>query len=189
MADKSSSERSLKQKAVHELKEMVVLSLYLAFFFCALATYRMLLLRDYHIDSLTYAFALINALVVAKVIMIGELANVGKRYESKALIQSIIWKAILFSLLVLVFHYAEEVIKQLVHGREIAEAFRDTRIDDLLGRGLVIFCTFITLFGFREFSRVLGEEKFQAMLFGSGKGGNIDPNASDGAPESVRHNE
>jgi hypothetical protein len=168
---------------------MVVLFLYLAFFFCALATYRMLLLREFDVKSLTFAFALINALVVAKVIMIGEIANVGRRYESKALLQSIIWKALLFSLLVLVFHFAEEVIKQLVHGKEIAEAFRETRIDDLLGRGLVIFCTFVTLFGFREFRRVLGEENFQAMLFGSGKGGNIDPHVSDRSPESAPRNE
>jgi hypothetical protein len=168
MNEKSSSERSLKQKALHELKDLLVLSVYLAFFFCALATYRMLLLRDYHIDSLTYAFALINALVVAKVIMIGELAHIGKRHESKPVFVSAIWKAFVFSVLVLVFHFAEEVVKHLVHGEKFAGAVNETRIDDLLGRGLVIFCTFITLFGFREVSRVLGEEKFQAMLFGSG---------------------
>ena len=71
----------------------IALSLYLAFFFCALAAYRMLLLNEYHVKSLTFAFALINALVVAKVIMIGELAKVGKRHESKPLFVSAIWKA------------------------------------------------------------------------------------------------
>jgi len=35
MSNKSSSERSMKQKALHELREFVVLSLYLALFFCA----------------------------------------------------------------------------------------------------------------------------------------------------------
>lgn len=174
MNDKSSSERSLKQKAMHELRELVVLTFYLAFFFCALAAYRMLLLRDYNVVSLTYGFALINALVVAKVIMIGEYAKIGKRHESKPVLVSAIWKAFVFVLLVLAFHIVEEVIKQLVHGKEIAEAFRETRIDDLLGRGLVIFCTFITLFGFREVRRVLGEEKFQAMVFGSGEKGKSD---------------
>ena len=174
MNDKGSAERSIKQKALHELREMVVLTLYLAFFFCALATYRMLLLREFHIDSLTYAFALINALVIAKVIMIGELAKVGKRHESKPLLVSAIWKAFIFGLLVLVFHFAEEIIKHLLHGGDIAGAFREVRIDDLLGRSLVVFCTFITLFGFREFRRVLGEEKFHAMLLGSREAGKSD---------------
>ncbi len=106
---KSSPQISLKQKALHEIKEMVALTLYLAFFFCALATYRMLLLRQFHVESLTFAFAVINALVVAKVIMIGEFARVGRRHESKPLLGSTIWKAFVFGLLVLVFHFAEEM--------------------------------------------------------------------------------
>jgi hypothetical protein len=167
----------MKQKALHELREMVVLSLYLAFFFCALATYRMLLLREFHVDSLTFAFALVNALVVAKVIMIGELAKVGRRHESKPLFVSAIWKAFAFGLLVLVFHFVEEIIKQLLHGGDIAGGFREVRIDDLLSRSLVVFCCFIPLFGFREFRRVLGEEKFQSMLFGSGEGEKATPPA------------
>jgi hypothetical protein len=171
MSDKSSSSSTLKQKAVHELKELVVLFAYLAFFFLALATYRALLLRDYNIVSLTYAFALLNALVVAKVIMIGELAHVGTRHESKPLLVSVLWKALVFSLLVLAFHFAEEVVKHLVHGEKFSGALSAVHIDDLLGRGLVIFCTFITLFGFWEFRRVLGEKEFDAMIFGPKKAG------------------
>jgi hypothetical protein len=177
MKTDSASEPGIKQKALHELREMLVLSLYLAFFLCALATYRMLLLRELHIESLTYAFALINALVIAKVIMIGELAKVGRRHESKPLFVSTIWKAFVFTLLVLAFHFVEEIIKQLLHGGDIAGAVRELRSEELLGRSLVVFCCFIPLFGFREFRRVLGEEKFQSMLFGSGEGDKATPPA------------
>ena len=86
MNDQSSSGASMKQKALHEFRELVALSLYLGFFFCALAAYRVLLLNEYHLKSLTFAFALINALAVAKVIMIGEYAKVGRRYESRPLL-------------------------------------------------------------------------------------------------------
>lgn len=168
MNDQSSSGASMKQKALHEFRELVALSLYLGFFFCALAAYRVLLLNEYHLKSLTFAFALINALAVAKVIMIGEYAKVGRRYESRPLLQSTLWKAVVFGLLVLVFHFVEEIIKQLLHNRDIAGAFHETRKDELLARSLVVFCIFIPLFGFRELRRAMGEEKFQAMLFGSG---------------------
>lgn len=174
MNTKSSSEASLKQKAVHELREFAVLSLYLGFFFCALAIYRTLLLRDYDVVSLTFGFAVINALVVAKVIMIGEYAKVGKRHESKPLFVSAIWKAFLFGLLVLAFHIVEELIRHLVHGERFSGAFNEIHVDDMLGRSLVVFCTFITLFGFREFRRALGEEKYYAMLLGSGEAGKSD---------------
>jgi hypothetical protein len=37
---------TLKQKATHELVQLVAIFLYLAFFFCSLATYSMLLLIE-----------------------------------------------------------------------------------------------------------------------------------------------
>ena len=127
----------------------------------------MLLLREYHISYWNYGFALINALVVAKVILIGELTHLGRRHENKALFLSAIWKAFLFSWLVFAFHFVEEVIKRLIHGADVATASREIRIDELLARSLVVFCTFIPLFAFREFRRVMGEEEFQTMVFGS----------------------
>ena len=156
---------SLKQKAAHELVQFVAIFLYLAFFFCALATYSMLLLKEFRVSYFTYGFALVNALVIAKVILIGEYAHLGKKHEAKPLLLAAIHKAFLFTLLVFAFHVVQEVIRLLVHRGNIATALRDIRIDDLLGRSLVVFCTFIPLFAFRELQRVLGEENFRALFF------------------------
>jgi hypothetical protein len=158
---------TLKQKATHELVQFVAIFLYLAFFFCALATYSMLLLREFSVSYFTYGFALINALVIAKVILIGEYAHLGKKHEAKPLLLAAIHKAFLFTLLVFAFHVVEELIRFLIHRGNISTALREIRIDDLLGRSLVVFCTFIPLFAFRELQRVLGEEKFRALFFGT----------------------
>jgi hypothetical protein len=173
MAADESKNKSRKEKAKHELKELLTIFLYLAFFFCALVTYSMLLLNEYHVKYWNYAFALINALVITKVIMIGEYAKVGKRYEAGALFFSAIWKAFVFSLLVYAFHVVEEIIKRLIHGSDMAAASRDIRFDELAARSIVVFCTFIPLFAFREFRRVMGEKEFRALLFG--KGDDRDP--------------
>src|SRR3974377_2481896 len=161
----SSAHPNLKQKAKHEMREMLVLSIYLAFFFCGVVTYKMLLLKEYHFEYWNYAFALINALVITKVIMIGEYAKLGKRHEAKPLILSAIWKAFVFGLLVFAFHVVEEVIKRLIHGADMARASGDIRLEQLAARSIVVFCTFIPLFGFREFRRVLGEDSFKPLLF------------------------
>jgi len=50
----------------------------------------------------------------------------------------------------------------------MAPTLHEMRIDDLLGRSLVVFCTFIPLFAFRELQRVLGEENFRALFFRTG---------------------
>ena len=98
----------LKQKAVHEFKEMTIVTAYLAFFFCALATYTMLLVGKSELAYFNYGFAVVNALVVAKVILIGEAAHLGKKYEDKPLIYSCVYKAFLCTLLVFAFHFVEE---------------------------------------------------------------------------------
>jgi hypothetical protein len=83
MSSENSKGEGLKQKAIHEFEHMVGTSLYMAFLFCAVATDRMLLLNDFHDSYFNYGAALINALVIAKVILIGEYAHLGKKYEDK----------------------------------------------------------------------------------------------------------
>ena len=174
MSTENSQLVGLKQKAAHELEELVGIFLYLAFFFCALATYSMLLLNKFHVSYFVYGAALINAIVIAKVILIGEYAHLGKKHEAKPLFLSAIYKAFLFGLLVFAFHILEEAVRLLIHGETVASALRQIRIDDLLCRSLVVFCTFIPLFAFRELQRVLGAEKFRSLFFKFGAAGKSD---------------
>ena len=102
MSEQNLKEGSFKQKIIHELKTVGWLSLYLALFFCALCTYSMLMLHELNVTNsfFRYGFAIINALVLAKIIMIGEYARLGRRHEDQPLIISTLWKAFLFGLLV-----------------------------------------------------------------------------------------
>jgi len=156
---------AVKQEAIHEFKKMLAIFLYLAFFFCAITTYRMLLLKDFTSLRFDYGFALINAFVFAKVILIGEYTHLGEELEGKPLILSSIYKALLFSLLVIAFHYFEEGFKRVLHGENIAGAFYEMGIDLLLARSLIIFSTLVPFFAFRELRRVLGEDTFNRICF------------------------
>jgi hypothetical protein len=175
MHAENSQKKSVKEKVVHEFEQLAIITLYLAFFFCALATYSMLLLDRFHISYFAYGTALINALVIAKVILIGEAMHAGEKFEEKALVYSAIWKAFVYGLLVFAFHILEELIKHLVHGKDFAGALHNIRIDDLLARTVVIICTFIPLFAFRELGRVMGQDNFRALLFHSGSAPKSNP--------------
>jgi len=168
MSDELSRTADLKEKARHELVQFLGIFLYLAFFFCALTAYSMLLLHKYDVSYYSFGAAIVNALVIAKVILIGEYAHLGKKHETKPLLWSAIYKAFLFSLLVFGFHIVEELIKLLFAGETIASGFQKVRFDDLLARTMVIFCTFIPLFAFRELQRVLGDDSFFALFLGGG---------------------
>jgi len=168
----NSSHPGRKQKIKHELREMTWLFLYLAFFFCALIAYDMFLLNQYEVEYWNFGFALLNALVITKVIMIGEYAKLGKRHEDKSVFVSAIWKAFVFGLLVFAFHIIEEIVKRLIHGAEIAKASSHLRLDQMAGRSIVVFCTFIPLFAFRELRRVMGDDEFRKLMFQARSGAN-----------------
>ena len=171
MQSDHSDKVGLKQKVAHELSEMIRIFLYLALFFCALATYSMLLLREFHVSYFHYGTALLNALIMSKVIMLGQYAHLGRKHEDKPLMATAVIKALQFSVLMAVFHVVEEVIKHLLHGHSMASALRElmsSGLSEVLVRNLVIFCALIPFFAFRELRRVLGEDKFSALFFRSG---------------------
>jgi hypothetical protein len=104
-----------KGKFIRDLKSVAWISLYLVLFFCAISTYSMLMLHELNVTNsiFRYGFAIINALVLAKIIMIGEYARLGRRHEDQPLIISTLWKAFLFGLLVAASHILEESVKRL----------------------------------------------------------------------------
>jgi hypothetical protein len=162
---KDPSAPSFKEKAKREFKNYIVISLYLAFFFCALSTYSTLLLRKYNVEYLNYTFALINALVIGKVILIGEMAHLGRRWEKKPLYLSVLFKTFVFGLLVFAFHILEELVKRVIHHEPSGTILHNLKSEETIARTIVILCAFVPLFAFREVGRVLGEERLHALFF------------------------
>jgi hypothetical protein len=179
MTSKDPAAPGFRQKAEHELKDFAFISLYLAFFFCALSTYAMLLLKKYEISYLNYSFAIINALIIAKIILIGEMMHLGRGAEAKPLYQAVLYKSFLFGLLIFAFHILEEFIKRLVHGKPAGTVWHELNINDMIARSIIIFCAFIPLFAFRELGRVMGEEKLHALFFKSGAAANAGLSPAD----------
>ena len=127
------------------------------FFFCALATYSTLLLVQFHIKYFIYGVALINAFVIDKVY---SHRRSHTRWQGVATDLGIYKLPFLFSLLVFAFHIVEEMIKRLMHGK--VSLVRSTRFVSMtcFPSSIIVFCTFIPLFAFRELGRVLGQDKF-----------------------------
>jgi hypothetical protein len=66
---------SVKQRLEHEMKEYLVIAAYLAAFFVSFTTYRKLVLAEYHVGYFAYGWALMEAMILAKVILIGQFAR------------------------------------------------------------------------------------------------------------------
>jgi hypothetical protein len=171
MTDAHAEPKGLKHKLAHEMRALLWIFLYLALFFCALATYSTLLLDEFHVSYFAYGTALLNAAIMAKVILLGEMFRVGHKHESKPLIYSVIWKAFVYSILMGAFHVVEEVIKGLLHGHGLAGSLHDLttgRMIEIVARNFVVFCALIPFFAIREMSRVIGAEKLADLFFRRG---------------------
>ena len=157
--------KEFKRKLGHELKEFLSVFLFLALFFSAFTTYRMLLLDEFHLRYFNYGSALVSALVLSKIILLGEYAHLGRRREGTALIVSTLYKSLVFGLLAAAFRILEEAIKELVFRKPSLLPVDNGTISELLARTLVMFCAFIPFFAFRETARVLGEGKLYELFF------------------------
>ena len=158
----------MKQKVLHELREYFKVFLYLAPWFCAFSAYRMLILGRFADVSFDFGTAVVNALILSKVILIGEFFHLGKRHENRPLIYSTIYKSILFSLLAAAFRIVELIIRGVFHGQRVIEtlaSIQGAEANELIGRTVVMFFAFLPFFALRETGRVLGEQRLADLFF------------------------
>ena len=156
----------IRDRFIHEMKQYLVMVIFLFFFFAGFTAYRRLLLASYEIDYADYGWALIKALVLGKVILIGELLHVGKRFEQRPLIVSTLWKTLAFGLLIVAFAVLERLVGAWIHHRPLSEEFSLSGPDgyELLARIPLQVVALVPLFAFRELGRVLGEDRLEALF-------------------------
>ena len=141
---------------------------YLACFFCAFAWYRRFILAQYHISYLHYGIGLIEALILAKVILIGDFLHLGRGLEEKPLMIPTLYKTVMFTLFVGLFAVLESFVGALLRGKGLAGGWQelgDVSKYELFARCLVTFFSFIPFFAFKELGRVIGEGKILELFF------------------------
>ena len=116
-------------------------------------------------------FAFVNALILAKVLLIGEHLHLGNRFRDKPLLYSIFYKCFVFTIFFIVVHILERVIVGVWSGRTIAQSFPDIgggSLKRILSMGATLFVALIPFFAFREISRVIGPGELWSLLLSRG---------------------
>ena len=168
MDDANTKRAGWKSKAIREMIRYYMISMYLAIFFGLFTWYRRLILAEYQISYLHYGVSVIQALVLAKIIMVGRALDLGRRLRNHPLIVPTVYKAIVFSMFVGIFGVVESTIIGLLHGKGIEGGFEELMSAgryELLARCMVMFVAFIPFFAFEELERVLGEGKLGKLFF------------------------
>jgi hypothetical protein len=168
MSSPDKKKGDLKKKIVHEIAEYWINVFYLMLVFAAFTQYRRFILASHDITYTNYGFAVIEALILAKVIMIGAVLRLGRGLEQMPLIYPTLYKTAVFVVFVGIFTVLENVIKGLWNGKELTELFGNflgKGPNELLANSLVVFVAFIPFFGVKELGRVLGQDKIWALFF------------------------
>jgi len=159
---------SLKERALEELKAYWLITLYLWLFLGCFTVYRRLILAESGVAYLNYGVALIEALVIAKVVLIGRIFGFTRRFDDAPLIVPVLYKSAVFALLVMLFGVIEKLVVGWFHHQglfgglhEIAE----TGAYEIGARALMLTVAFVPFFAFTEIGRRIGMHRLQAMFF------------------------
>jgi len=161
----------LKKKAISEAKKFAVIVGYLWMLFVLLQLHRVTILREENpLDPLSYraGFALINALILGKIILIAEALHLGERFKERPLFYGILFKSAIFSVLLVCCDILEEVLVGVFHKKTIAEsmpALGGGGVEGVLLVGLMVFIVLIPFFSFSEVARVIGEDEMHSIIF------------------------
>ncbi len=157
---------------IHEFREALpVFVFFLAILLLGRVT-QVLLLEGYRITVGGTAVAVVGALIVAKAVLIADALPLTNRFVRRPRLVSIVWKSLVYGLIVLAFRYLEELIPlwresgALIasHRRLLAETSwpHFWAVSLWMTFSLLLYCIGA------ELVRALGRERVAQLLFGRG---------------------
>jgi hypothetical protein len=160
--------RSLKQRAYEQLREFLLIVIYLWLVFGLLVVYKSVILAEQHIDFGYHGLALINALALGKVMLIAKDFHLGERFNDAPLIYPTILKSGLFAVVLACFKILEEAVIGLYHGNSFSQSISDLGGGSwkaILTLTLLLFVVLIPFVAFEELQRVLGAGKLKQLFW------------------------
>ena len=151
-----------------ELREFIVVAVYLFICFTALAYLKASILKAHGIAFAPFGFAAIKALVCAKFVSLGRVLRIGEGFKSLPLVWPTLYKSLSFLALLLVLNAVEEVVVGLIHSRRIVDSFAAVgggTVDQLIATSVVGLLILIPFFAFRALGEVVGERNLVRLFF------------------------
>jgi len=168
VGEKPASQRNLKERAKDEIRNFTLMFVYLWVVFGVLAVHESIVLSQHQINYRFHGLAIVNALVFAKVLLVAEDLHLGRRFNDKPLVYSILFKSVLFGVTLICFRIVEHVLIGMWDGRTIAQSISEVGANKLAGiisLGIISTVALVPFFILREISRVIGSDKFWALFF------------------------
>lgn len=168
-AEPNHDKPSLRARLLKELKSFLIMFSYLWLVFSVFLVHEWSVLASHQIGFRFYGLAVVNALVLSKIMLIAEGLHFARRFEDQPLIYPIAYKSIAFTVLLMVAYIVEEIAVGMFHGKTAAESFPDIGGGGTIGVltiGAIMGVALVPFFSFREIARVVGEVEFRTLMLG-----------------------
>jgi hypothetical protein len=156
------------QIVIREVKKFGTLFLYLALVFGLFTLHQWVVLASNHISYAFYGASVINALILAKIMLVAEALRFGDRFRDKPLAYPILYKSVAFGVMLVVAYVAEEVIVGLLKGKSLAQSAPELgggTPAGILAIAVIMCVALIPFFAFKEIRRVYGGAEFDSLVF------------------------
>jgi len=169
----SEQKASLKTRAVDETKKFLIMTLYLWVFFAVLSLHKTLVMEQEHLDYQAQGLAIVNALVLAKVMLLAEDFRLGSRFfKDHPLVYSVLFRSLVFAIVLIGFHILEDAAIDLLRGKPLAGSLADFGAGNakgVLSMGAIAFVALTPFFMVSEMARVLGSDGLKVLFFIRGR--------------------
>jgi len=169
----SEQKASLKTRAVDETKKFLIMTLYLWVFFAVLSLHKTLVMEQEHLDYQEQGLAIVNALVLAKVMLFAEDFHLGSRFfKDHPLVYSVLFRSLVFAIVLIGFRILEDAAIDLLRGKPLADSLADFGAGNAKGvfsMGAIAFVALTPFFMVSEMARVLGSDGLRQLFFTRGR--------------------
>jgi hypothetical protein len=162
----------LHQRAMHELKELLFITLYLYITLGAVILMKTAVLHTQGVEFTPWGIAIVKAVVLAKFMLLGEAMKIGGRTTTGPLIWPTLRKAFGLLVLLIIMTIIEEAVVGLFHGKSIAASLGELfgpRLDETLAGYLIMLLVLLPYCAFRALEEALGEGTLARMFLVGGE--------------------
>jgi hypothetical protein len=160
---------NLKGRVRHELRAYLIITLFFAVILGVFNIYRRQILGEAGVSYSNYGISLIEALILAKIVLIGDAMNlklIGG--AGRSIFELAVLRSILFALLVWLFTILERVVEGLIRRMdwaEIAHSLVQHGLHEMAARVIMMFAAFLPFFALWELRLRLGPRRFFDLWF------------------------
>lgn len=160
--------QKVKHVLAEEFRSFLVSFFYLYVLLGVFTLHQQIALREHDISFAPHGWALVNALVLSKVMIVAEKLKLGSRIVPHPLIYPIVIEALILAILFIAMHVLEHVVVGLLAGESAAASIPLIGGGGFFGLAAVALSMFVALIpfcGFRQVARAIGPERMFHLLF------------------------